>query len=106
MAVRGYPDGRSRRTLLELGGRGDIVPALELEIEASEIVVGLFFNLRRFCVEVADGYSPITPRIALDWSEFSGDFISGEEFGIITAMDAAYRKGMASVTAYFEARNK
>lgn len=90
---------------MELGGQGDKAPDLDTEYYASDVIVEAFFALRSFCPEV-EGFSPITPSLVLDWQSVTGGFISAAEFDIITAMDTAYKKGMADVAAYFEKRNK
>ena len=104
MAVSGYPDGRSKRTLETLAGRGDVIPEFELRDSDNEYLIEWFFILRELCPDTGFGESAIQPATISDWADMSGNFISAPESAIILKMDVAYRKGLSSIRAYFEAR--
>lgn len=106
IASLGFPQGRSRRDLMRLAGRGDDVPELDMKMEASQQVVGWFFELRKFCPSSEVGLTPIQPSLIMDWQELTGEFISRDFSAIIVQMDVAFRAGMSKTQDYFNARNK
>lgn len=106
MASNGYPDGRTRRTLETLAGRGTTVPELDVEFDEAGQLINWHQEIRKSCGNSGFGALPVTPSMISDWQVMSGDYIRPEFRAIIIDMDVAYRDGMAETSAYFEKRNK
>lgn len=106
MATSGYPDGRTRRVLEGLAGRGDDVPELDYTLEDTALLLGWHQEIRKSCDNSGMGVSSVTPSMIAHWQDMSGDYIRPEFRAIIIDMDVAYRDGMAETNAYFEKRNR
>ena len=106
VATSGYPDGRTRRVLETLAGRGSSVPTPETDIDVVKDIVSWFFELRKFCTSGEFGRSAIQPSLVSDWCDMTGDFIPYEFRSIIIDMDVAFRSTMSETDAYFNKRNK
>ena len=106
VTITGYPEGRTRRTLEALAGRGDLIPDLDIEFDETTWLLGWHQEIRKSCGNSGFGALPVTPSMISDWQAMTGDYIRPEFCAIIIDMDVAYRDGMAETSAYFEKRNK
>lgn len=78
-----------------LAGAADLIPNDEVDITVAYLP-NVFWSIRRFCGEWSE---PVTPRMILDYEEFSGYYLSQDERAIICEMDLAYRISMADFRA-------
>ena len=74
MASNGYPDGRTRRTLETLAGRGDTVPELDVEFDEAGQLINWHQEIRKSCGNSGFGALPVTPSMISDWQDMSGEY--------------------------------